>query len=68
MAKEFRENSSSMNLDELDNAFKCLSLAYIGMTEDMWQHSAFILLQMETKTYLLCELKLLQPNKGTSTR
>lgn len=33
MAKEFREAASSLNLEELDNAWKCLGLGYLNMTK-----------------------------------
>lgn len=59
MAKEFRMSAPTLNLDELDNAWKCLGLAYLGMTEDMWRHSASIVLQMEMETFMDREQELL---------
>ena len=58
MAKEFREAAPTLNLDELDNAWKCLGLGYLGMSEEMWQTSAAILLQIEMRTYLQRETDL----------
>lgn len=51
MAKEFREAAPTMNLEELDNAWKCLGLAYLGMKESMWQYSAATVLKMEAHTF-----------------
>lgn len=51
-AREFHEAVGALARDELSNAWKCLGLAYLGMSEPMWQHSAAIVLQMETKGYL----------------
>jgi len=58
MAKEFREAAPTMNIDELDNAWKCLGLGYLNMSEPMWLRSAQIVLQMETRTYLQREHQL----------
>ena len=59
LAKEFRESANTMNLEELDNAWKCLSLHYLGMKEEHWRHSASIVLQLETRTYVAREIQLL---------
>jgi len=59
IAKEFREAAPSMNLDELENAWKCFGLAYLGMNEPMWETSARILFRMESKTYLNREMELM---------
>lgn len=58
MAKEFREAAPTMNIDELDNAWKCLGLGYLNMSEPVWQHSAAIVLKMEERTYLQRENEL----------
>lgn len=59
MAKEFRMAAPTMDLDELDNAWNCLGLAYLGMTEDMWRNSAAIVLKMEMRTFMDREEELL---------
>lgn len=59
MAKEFNDAAPTLNLDELDNAWKCLGLAYLGMHEDMWKHSAVIVLNMSAKVSLKRENELL---------
>lgn len=59
MAKEFHEAAPTLDLDGLDNAWKCLGLGYLGMSEPMWQHSAAMLLQMEMRTYMRRERELL---------
>lgn len=50
-AKEFRTAAPSLNEDELENAWKCLGLSYLGMNEPMWQHSAAAVLRIEARTY-----------------
>jgi hypothetical protein len=49
---EFRLAEPGLNDDEIDNAFKMLSLSYLNMTEQMWQHSAAIVLQMASDIML----------------
>lgn len=51
MAKEFHMSAPTLNQDELENAWKCFGLGYLGMNECMWENSAAILYQMESKTY-----------------
>lgn len=51
LAKEFHEAAPTLNEDELDNAWKCLGLAYLEMNEPMWQISSCILLDMEARVY-----------------
>lgn len=51
MALEFHQAAPTLNEDELENAWKCLGLGYLGMNEPMWQNSAVILLQMELRRY-----------------
>ena len=57
-AKEFHDAAPSLDIDMLDNAWKALSLSYLGMTEEMWRHSAAILLQMEARLYYAREDEL----------
>lgn len=59
MAKEFRDSAPSLNLEELDNAWKCLGLGYFGMSEEMWRTSAAIVLNIESRTYMAREMELL---------
>ena len=49
---EFRLAAPNLNEDELYNAFKCLGLSYLNMSEEMWQNSAAILLKMGAKIVL----------------
>lgn len=63
-AKEFHDNIHSMNLDELDNAWKCLGLAYIGMHEEMWTNSAAIVIRMAGLEFLKREKELLWVRKN----
>lgn len=58
MAKEFHVSAPTLNLDELDAAWKCLGLAYLGMREPMWERSAAIVLRMEARTFEECERAL----------
>ncbi len=58
MAKEFQDASPTLNIEELDNAWKCLGLAYLGLTEPMWQNSAAILLNLQSRAYLRREAEL----------
>ena len=51
MAREFHDAAPTLDEDELDNAWKCLGLGYIGMNEPQWQSSAATLLKMEAKVY-----------------
>jgi hypothetical protein len=58
MAKEFHHAAPSLNLEELDNAWKCLSLAYFGMNEPMWASSAAALLKIEARVFSEREFQL----------
>lgn len=58
LAMEFHRALPTLNLEEADNAYKCLSLAYLNMSEDMWLSSAFIVLDMETRAYIHREIEL----------
>lgn len=64
LAKEFNDAASTMNIHELDNAWKCLGLAYLGMYESMWQYSAASVLRMSTETFLACERELENENRS----
>ena len=57
-AKEFHDAVPTLNYDELDNAYKALGLSYLGMHEEMWQHSAAIVLKMMLKVYVDRQLEL----------
>ena len=47
MSKEFFDNLPTLNIDEADNAFKCLSLGYLGLKGNkIEQHQASIVLQI----------------------
>lgn len=46
MAKEFCDAAPTLNLEELDNAWKCLAIGYLNMNESMWEESAKVVLQM----------------------
>lgn len=59
LAKQFHDSAPSLSLEELDNAWKCFGLHYLGMYEDMWMNSAAILLKMEARTFSECEMRLL---------
>ena len=52
MAREFHEAAPTLDQDELDNAWKCLGLAYLGLSEAMWQSSAAVLLDIVARAYL----------------
>lgn len=58
MAKQFREALPTLNAVELENAWKCLGLAYLGMHEEMWATSAAVLLKMECAAYMKREVEL----------
>jgi hypothetical protein len=55
---EFHLAAPTLALDELDNAFKALSLSYLGMREDMWQNSAAIALKFAARTFVIREAEL----------
>lgn len=65
MAKEFHDAAPTLNLDELDNAWKCLGLGYLGMSELMWQNSAVTLLNMEARVYMKREMELTSSSPST---
>jgi uncharacterized membrane protein YfhO len=59
MSKEFRDNVKSFNSEELDSAWKCFSLAYLGMYESQWDYSAATLLKMTAELHMKRELELM---------
>lgn len=59
LAKEFHDNAPNLELSELDNAWKCLGLHYLGMNESMWKSSAAVLISMEGRHYFKHEQMLL---------
>ena len=69
MSKEFHNAISTLDRDALDNAWKCLGLAYLGMSEPMWQHSAVALLKMEGRAYMQrkAELEALNARPDNTT-
>lgn len=60
IAKEFIDAAPTLNLAELDNAWKCLGISYLSMTEPMWSTSAECLLNMVHRVYRECEEKLME--------
>ena len=62
MTLEFHTAAPTLNLDELDNAFKCVKLGYFNMNEaDMkkWKRSAVIVLEMAMEDFQKREAELL---------
>ena len=51
MAKEFHDSLASMNEEELDSAWKCLALGYLGMHEEKWAASAVALIRIMSREY-----------------
>jgi hypothetical protein len=45
-AKEFHEAIPSLDYEGLENGYKALGLSYLGMKEELWQHSAAIVLKL----------------------
>jgi hypothetical protein len=60
MSKEFFDALPTLNLEEMDNAFKCLSLAYLSMVEDRpgEQVQAAIVLKIATRHFIQREAQL----------
>ena len=58
MAKEFHEAAQKLSVDELNSAWKCLGLGYLGMNEPMWGNSAAALMRMEARTFAECDAAL----------
>jgi hypothetical protein len=58
MGKEFMDAAPTLNIDELDNAWKCFSLGYLNMNETMWRSSACVLFNMAGKVFVKREHEL----------
>lgn len=67
MARDFHDAAPSLEIEELDNAWTCLGLGYLNISEPMWQHSASIVLNMEMHTYLKREAELAVKAQGAKT-
>lgn len=50
-AREFHDAVPTLDRDGLENGFKALSLMYLGMREEMWRHSAAIVLKIASGEY-----------------
>lgn len=66
MSKEFVDAVPTLNLEELDNAWKCFSLGYLNMHEEMWKTSALILFKMMSRKYFEREFELLGESNDQS--
>lgn len=51
-AKQFFDAAPTLDVDQLDNMFKALSLSYLNMEEDMWRSSAASVMHMASKTLM----------------
>lgn len=52
MAKDFNEAVSTLDGCELENAWKCLGLGYLGMRDERWRASASLLFGLGSRSYL----------------
>lgn len=59
-SKEFIEAAPLLNLKELDNAWKCLGLSYLNMSEPMWERSAVVVFDMCSRVFLEREAELME--------
>ena len=57
-AKEFHDAVPTLDYDGLENGYKALGMSYLGMKEDMWQHSAAIVLKMMMKEMIERQIEL----------
>lgn len=57
-AKEFHDAVPTLDYDGLENGYKALGMSYLGMKEDMWQHSASIVLKMMMKEMIERQIEL----------
>ena len=57
-AKEFHDAVPTLDYDGLENGYKALGMSYLGMKEDMWQHSAAIVLKMMMKAMVERQIEL----------
>jgi hypothetical protein len=57
-AKEFHDAVPTLDYDGLENGYKALGMSYLGMKEDMWQHSAAVVLKMMMKEMIERQIEL----------
>lgn len=57
-AREFHDAVPTLDYDGLENGYKALGMSYLGMKEDMWQHSAAIVLKMMMKEMIERQIEL----------
>lgn len=57
-AREFHDAAPTLTHAELENAWKCLGILYLGMNDPMWASSAATLLKMSSALYMKCCLAL----------
>lgn len=57
-AKEFNDAVPTLDYEGLENGYKALGMSYLGMKEDMWQHSAAIVLKMMMKKMIERQIEL----------
>lgn len=50
--KEFVDVVDTLNVEELDNMYKALSLSYLHMNEEMWKHSSVIAFMFATQKHI----------------
>ena len=59
VAADFLMAAPTLNEDELDSAFKCITLAYFNLEcKSMWQGSAIVVMEMATKAFTNREIEL----------
>jgi hypothetical protein len=58
-ARQFHDALPTLNIEELDSAWKMFGLSYLNMSEPMWLHSAAALLKMMGREYSARETELL---------
>jgi len=67
MAVEFHQMAPDLDYDELDNAFKCLTLAYFNLKCDpMWKGSSVIVMEMATKDFMQREMELMAAERKSA--
>jgi len=69
MAGEYFRALPSFNLDEMDNAHKCLSLAYLGLDSacENEQYQASVVIMLASKLFLKREALLLSEQDALAT-
>ena len=55
---EFLQTAPELDSAELSNAFKCLTLSYINLTELMWKQSAAVIMEIATHSFVTRESTL----------